>query len=267
MPIIYTDVKDVVDRLIQSGISSIGGSTEVVPPPGASTPPQTPQPPQGASPGNPPGTPPPPPSGPLPSAKTYTKQDMKTQPFPITVYGNFNAKGLPRAADAFHSFDHRRDDSFGGRMFQHPDPLPQFASRVFRTNAINDILQWLNSYGRKAEVNKIIFNLDFDNFKVEWKAVIDASSDGRAYKYASYRGGIGSINYPTSDPLKHPGTSGNILLSAIQKGNWKYIPVEVYPKAPYTNATPSVFGCITVLGPTKKLVLRQFLIQSDVGIY
>jgi hypothetical protein len=202
--------------------------------------------------------------------KSYVKTDMQSAPFPIQVTGQYTVPPTaPGKGDAFHSFTFRNSDKFGGRLFTGAIPA-EFQSSVYKSNSINDILQWLNSYGRKAEVSSIEFELNFSTYTVTWRANIGASTDGKAYLYGSSRGGYGGGKaYSSWKPTDHPAGAGTIGIAALQKGNWKWIPVAVSKVSPsnyrqYEQAQP---GTIEIVDKSNKLILRQFFIQSTTGIW
>ena len=119
-------------------------------------------------------------------------------------------------------------------------------------------------------MSSIEFELNFSTYTVTWRANIGASTDGKAYLYGSSRGGYGGGKaYSSWKPTDHPAGAGTIGIAALQKGNWKWIPVAVSKVSPsnyrqYEQAQP---GTIEIVDKSNKLILRQFFIQSTTGIW
>lgn len=109
---------------------------------------------------------------------------------PIKLSGSYQAsKG---DGDALHSFDRRKSDHFGGYMLT-GGPIPsKFASRVKldQGKGINQVLMELVKDGVKPDVKSISIRVNSD-YTVEWEAVIDESSDGKAYVGVMSRGSAG----------------------------------------------------------------------------
>lgn len=109
---------------------------------------------------------------------------------PIKLSGSYQA---PRGdGDALHSFDKRKSDKFGGYMLT-GGPIPsQYESQVKldQGKGINQVLRELNDEGIKPDVKSISIKVNND-YTVEWEAVIDASTDGKAYIGVSSRGSAG----------------------------------------------------------------------------
>lgn len=109
---------------------------------------------------------------------------------PIKLTGSYQA---PKGdADALHSFDKRKVDHFGGYMLT-GGPVPsQFASMVKldQGKGVNQVLLELAKSGIKPDVKSITINVNSD-YTVNWEAIIDESTDGKAYIGVASRGSAG----------------------------------------------------------------------------
>ena len=109
---------------------------------------------------------------------------------PIKLSGSYQA---PRGdGDALHSFDRRKSDKFGGYMLT-GGPIPtQFESKVKldQGKGINQVLRELNAEGIKPDVKSINIQVNSD-YTVQWEAIIDESTDGKAYVGVASRGSAG----------------------------------------------------------------------------
>lgn len=74
-------------------------------------------------------------------------------------------KGTPNMADALHSFERRRSDGFGGRM----------------STQIKEKLQELYAKGVNPDIVDLKIVIDSKNYKVNWEATFEPSTDGIAY--------------------------------------------------------------------------------------
>jgi len=83
-------------------------------------------------------------------------------------------------ADALHSFERRKSDGFGGRM----------------STKIKEALVEMYKQGINPDVTDVKINVDSKNYKVNWEAKIQPSTDGKAYTgfmtYGSAGGGADS---------------------------------------------------------------------------
>lgn len=109
---------------------------------------------------------------------------------PIKLSGSYQA---PRGdGDALHSFDRRKSDKFGGYMLTGGPIPPQFESKVKldQGKGINQVLRELHSQGIKPDVKSINIQVNSD-YTVQWEAIIDESTDGKAYVGVASRGSAG----------------------------------------------------------------------------
>jgi len=84
----------------------------------------------------------------------------------VIVKGSYTVpKGTPNMADALHSFERRKSDGFGGRM----------------TTKIKEALVKMYEQGVNPDVTDIKITVDSVNYKVDWEATVQPSTDGKAY--------------------------------------------------------------------------------------
>ena len=109
---------------------------------------------------------------------------------PIKLSGSYKA---PKGdGDALHSFERRKSDHFGGYMLS-GGPVPSnFSSRVKldQGKGINEVLLELVKKGINPDVKSISINVN-DDYSVDWEAIIDESTDGKAYVGVMSRGSSG----------------------------------------------------------------------------
>jgi hypothetical protein len=124
--------------------------------------------------------------------KRILKEELLTESvsLPIKLSGSYQA---PKGdGDALHSFDRRKSDHFGGYMLT-GGPIPSnFSSKVKldQGKGINQVLVELAKKGIKPDVKSISIRVNSD-YTVEWEAVIDESTDGKAYVGVASRGSAG----------------------------------------------------------------------------
>ena len=74
-------------------------------------------------------------------------------------------KTIKNRADALHSFERRKSDGFGGRM----------------STKIKEALVELYAKGVNPDVTELKIIVDSKNYKVNWQATIEPSTNGIAY--------------------------------------------------------------------------------------
>jgi hypothetical protein len=95
----------------------------------------------------------------------------------VIVKGSYTVpKGTPNMADALHSFERRKSDGFGGRM----------------TTKIKEALVKMYEEGVNPDVTNIKITVDSVNYKVDWEATVQPSTDGKAYTGLMTFGSAGS---------------------------------------------------------------------------
>ena len=108
---------------------------------------------------------------------------------PIKLSGSYQA---PKGdIDALHSFDKRKSDKWGGYMLS-GNPPAKYASKIKldQGKGINQVLLELANQGIKPDVKSIKIKVNAD-YSVQWEAIIDKSTDGKAYIGVSSRGSGG----------------------------------------------------------------------------
>jgi hypothetical protein len=186
-------------------------------------------------------------------------------------------KSVPNKADAFHSFNKRRKDGFGGFITQGQTPPEEWKGFINVTKGgINKALsKFKEKMGKPAEVRLLEFTLlDFTNWRCDWTAYIGESSDGKHKTNVGTAGGIGIGGNLKPENIawdKHPGTNGSINLAAgLKKGNWKPVPIKVKVVKGITDGKQyekAQGGAIEIVNGSGQLQLRQFFYQSDAEIY
>lgn len=83
--------------------------------------------------------------------------------------------------DGMHSFEARRVDGFGGRM---------------NTKVNAALLKFYKEYGKNPEITKIEIMMDDTQWKVDWRVIIEESTDGKAWMGLTSRGGAGRKDGP-----------------------------------------------------------------------
>jgi len=115
--------------------------------------------------------------------------------FPIYLSGSYVVDGsVPAKGDALHAFDRRKSDKFGGRMLRgwEDKDMKSRWGRLVKLDqdlGINQALRQLIDLGFKPDVEDIQIKMK-DN-KVQWKAKIIQSRDGRAWAGVDTRGSAG----------------------------------------------------------------------------
>lgn len=95
---------------------------------------------------------------------------------PQTIRGSYVVpQGTPNMADALHSFEKRKSDGFGGRV----------------CSQINEKLRELYRSGVNPDVVDLKIVVDSKNYKVDWEATIQPSTNGKAYVGVSTFGSAG----------------------------------------------------------------------------